>query len=105
MLIFFWKGTQLAKIKIISVPKGAGTRAIQESWLGVVMQVATPEEIKKHPPLNRAQIVPMCEGYMVSRITAVEALKKAEKTAAAKFWDDSQWGRYIVFQRDNCRAF
>lgn len=88
-------------IRVIATPPGAiAPEKIREQWIGITLPVVTTEnEIRSGWNGNDN-----ADGYIVNTTEAIQALRRAEKTEAANYWEEiqHQTGDQLRFGRAYC---
>ena len=82
----------MARIRIVSTPQGTEPEEIRIQWVGVVMPLATPEDLVSKPITNLN--INRKTDHIVLRTKAIRALRSAGRLNAANFWKRSPAGIY-----------
>lgn len=90
----------MPSIKIIAVPPGFAPLDIRKEWVGV--EIPLPASVDD-PPGNLRTGTANIGGYTVRKPDAIEALRKAGKEEAAKWWASSRLGLHLQFKREACQ--
>ncbi len=90
------------KIKIILTPPGFAPEEIRKQWIGIEIPIMGIENPKTAGNLRTG--TENLGGYEVSPKEAVEALKKAGKADAVKFWTPYTNAEKFVFNKDVCEV-
>ncbi len=91
----------MSSIRIIEIPPGFAPAHIRMQWLGVVLPLATEEELIEHP-LSGFSIGHGNEnGYLVLCCKAAAVLRTAGKMEAANYWE-SFFSSYLEFKKETC---
>jgi hypothetical protein len=97
-----------AQIEIITAPPGSAPQELRADWVGVRIPLASEEEVRQfhalQPSRRKRARDPNAGGYLVLRATAVAALHRAGKPAAATFWSSAEPDDpFLQFNRTACK--
>jgi hypothetical protein len=92
----------MSKIRITSTPPGFAPEEIRKQWIGIEIPIMGIEDPKTAGNLRTG--TENLGGYEVSPKEAVEALKKAGKHEAVKFWTPYISAPKFVFKKEVCEV-
>lgn len=92
----------MTRIKILITPASFAPRHIRRDWVGIVLPLATEEELSSNPVSVMALRKQNVGQFIVLLSKAVYALRQAGRDTAADYWEAQIKGEYIVFHEKVC---
>lgn len=92
----------MSSIRIIELPPGFAPKEIRAQWVGVVLPIASDDEISKDLPTAFGIGSGNSDGYFVFRDEAIKALRTAGKEKAVRYWSAFPLGKFLKFKKDVC---
>ena len=91
----------MSSIRIIEIPPGFAPAHIRRQWVGVVLPLATEEELAHNPPSEVCIGRGNENGYLVLCCKAAAVLRTTGKMEAANYWE-SFFDSYLEFKKEVC---
>lgn len=89
------------KIRVTAIPPGFAGEHIRKQFVGLVIPVASEEELKANPPSSFLRDAEgKMPGHLVRRSDAIEAFVSAGKLGAAHFFRVTGMGHYIPISHE-----
>ena len=92
----------MKSIRIIVTPPGPAPEFVRAHWVGVLIPLATEDEIAQDPPSGFSIGSENISGYLVLRAKAIKALGDMDREDAANYWSQLLCGRYLRFKKEAC---
>ena len=91
-------------IKIIKVPPGFAPEKIRKGWVGIVIPLATQEQLENNPLSGISIGNQNTGGHVVLIQDAISALWAAGRYESYDFWRQYEDLTYLSFRKDVCEV-